>query len=121
MLDLHQKAFNKIRNILLKQQKKLESNLKALDKDDPVTDNVVAQASESGTDSWMAEMHGRAIALKGNIQSLLIKTKISLANLRSGKYGKCEECGKQIEIERLEAIPATTLCLACSKKKASKK
>ena len=98
MLDLHQKAFNKIRNVLLKKQKELENNLKALDKDDPVIDNVVAQTSESGTDSWMAEMHGRALALKGNMQSLLSKTKISLANLRSGKYGKCVSCGKRIEI-----------------------
>lgn len=117
MLDLHQKAFNKIKNTLLRKQKELESNLKSLEKDDPVSETHVAEASEPGTDSWMAEMHGRALTLKQNMQALLSKTKTSLANLRSGKYGKCEPCGKQIEIERLQAMPTATLCLSCSRKK----
>lgn len=117
MLNLPQKTFNKIKNILIRQQKELENNLVALAKDDPIVENEVAQASEPGTDSWMAEMHGRAITLKQNMQDLLVKTKTSLANLRTGKYGKCEKCGKEIEIERLEAMPVATLCLSCSKKK----
>ncbi|TSC64649.1 MAG: transcriptional regulator, TraR/DksA family [Microgenomates group bacterium Gr01-1014_93] len=116
MLSLPQKTFNKIKNLLLKQQKELETDLVSIQKDDPVSETYVAQASEPGTDSWMAEMHGRALTLKQNMQDLLLKTKNSLANLRSGKYGKCIKCGKQIEIERLEAMLTATLCLACSKK-----
>jgi RNA polymerase-binding transcription factor len=37
----------------------------------------------------------------------------ALAKLESGTYGKCENCGKDIPAERLQAIPATRLCMEC--------
>jgi RNA polymerase-binding transcription factor DksA len=37
----------------------------------------------------------------------------ALAKLDAGTYGKCENCGKDIPVERLEAIPATRLCMEC--------
>lgn len=30
-----------------------------------------------------------------------------------GGYGKCEDCGKDIGAERLEALPASTRCMRC--------
>lgn len=120
MLNLHRKTFNNIKRKLLRQQEEIEKELKSIKKSDPLNGDGLAESSEPGTDSWIAEMHGRTQAITGNLLSLLGKTKKALANLRSGKYGKCENCSKQIEVERLEAIPTATLCLACSKK-ASKK
>jgi DnaK suppressor protein len=120
MLNLPQKTFDRLKRVLLRQQKEIEKNLKSLEKDDPVSDNSLAESSEPGTDSWMADMHGRTEAIRQNLLSVLSKTKKSLANLRSGKYGKCENCGKPIEPQRLEAIPTATLCLSCSKKLAKK-
>jgi DnaK suppressor protein len=34
----------------------------------------------------------------------------ALARMELGEYGRCEVCGKEIEIERLEAIPWTAVC-----------
>ena len=31
-------------------------------------------------------------------------------------YGVCEKCGQQIEPERLEIFPETTLCVSCKRK-----
>ncbi|MGB9825014.1 MAG: TraR/DksA family transcriptional regulator [Candidatus Hydrothermia bacterium] len=39
----------------------------------------------------------------------------ALSRLSTGKYGICEKCGKEIEIERLELIPWTRYCSSCSK------
>lgn len=115
MLNLHRKT-NQIKRILLRQQKEIESEIKSIEKDDPLTSgDSLAESSEPGTDSWLAEVHGKTLALKQNLFQLLSKTKNSLANLRSGKYGRCERCGKQIEKDRLLAMPTATLCLACSK------
>ena len=50
------------------------------------------------------------------VQQLLVRQKDSidaLAKLDAGTYGKCENCGKDIPVERLEAIPATRLCMEC--------
>jgi DnaK suppressor protein len=35
----------------------------------------------------------------------------ALARIDSGEYGRCEVCGKEIPVERLEAVPWTTLCI----------
>jgi len=37
----------------------------------------------------------------------------ALRNLKSGKYGICEKCGKKISKERLRAIPFVSLCIKC--------
>lgn len=38
---------------------------------------------------------------------------LALKLLRNGEYGTCQECGEAINPRRLEAIPWTTLCVAC--------
>ena len=38
---------------------------------------------------------------------------LALKLLRNGEYGTCQECGEAINPKRLEAIPWTTLCVAC--------
>jgi RNA polymerase-binding protein DksA len=35
----------------------------------------------------------------------------ALARIESGEYGRCEICGKEIPVDRLEAVPWTTLCI----------
>ncbi|MEO7886894.1 TraR/DksA family transcriptional regulator [Polaromonas sp.] len=33
--------------------------------------------------------------------------------LREGSFGQCAQCGKPIDLRRLEALPAAAFCLAC--------
>ncbi len=33
--------------------------------------------------------------------------------LQDGSFGKCQQCGEAIDLRRLEALPATPLCVAC--------
>src|SRR5579872_2488344 len=118
MLSLTRPNFNLIRQRLLRQQKKVEQDLKNLEKEDPVMDRGLAESSEPGTDSWLAETHGRMVAMRQNLLQVLSNTRRALANFRSGRYGKCERCGKPIEAQRLEVMPTATLCISCSKKSA---
>lgn len=106
---------DKVKDLLTKQQKQVEEEIKLLDQDDPVNSNV-EESSEPGTDSWVADTHTRTVAVKKGLQDMLVKIKYALKSLSSGKYGKCENCGKKIEAVRLEAMPTATLCIACSKK-----
>ncbi|WP_028950824.1 TraR/DksA family transcriptional regulator [Sulfurihydrogenibium subterraneum] len=41
----------------------------------------------------------------------------ALERIHNGTYGICEVCGKEIEEERLEAIPWTTLCIQHAKER----
>jgi len=39
----------------------------------------------------------------------------ALEKIEKGKYGICEKCGKEIEIERLKVSPESRFCLKCKK------
>jgi RNA polymerase-binding transcription factor DksA len=36
---------------------------------------------------------------------------LAMKKLREGTYGTCEECGEEIDVDRLEADPAVRTCL----------
>lgn len=109
-------TINKIKTLLLHQQKKVEEEIKLLDEDDPVNSQAPIESSEPGTDSWVADTHTRTVAIKNTLRETLSKIKHALQSLSSGKYGKCEKCGKKIEQVRLQAVPTAILCISCSKK-----
>lgn len=115
MLNLTRPNFEAFKRTLLRQQKKVEEELTSLETKDPVLDDSLAESSEPGTESWMADVHNQAVALKHNLHELLKGIRHALANIKSGKYGRCERCGREIEPERLKAMPTATLCLTCSK------
>lgn len=122
MLNLPRETINKIKKALVRKQKAVDNQLKEIEKDDPLTNKDLApEASESGTDSWMAEVHGRISTVKTDLSAFSDKIRTSLLKLKKGTYGKCEKCGKPIEAKRLEAMPTATLCLSCSKKVAGSK
>jgi DnaK suppressor protein len=43
----------------------------------------------------------------------LAEIELALVRMRTGRYGLCRSCGTRIPIAVLEAVPKTTLCLAC--------
>jgi DnaK suppressor protein len=116
MLNLPQKTLDKIKSYLVKQQKDVESQIKLMEKDDPVLSDGLAESPESGTESWQADVHARFVSVKNDLTNLSRRISNSLTNLRKGTYGKCEVCGKMIEVARLEAMPTATVCMSCSKK-----
>lgn len=118
MLNLPRQTLEKIKQVLRRQQKEVENQLQEIEHEDPVVfASEVAEAPESGTESWMAEVHGRLGSLRKDLLALSEKIKKSLFKLNRGTYGRCEGCGNMIEADRLEALPSATLCLACSFKK----
>lgn len=55
------------------------------------------------------------VVLNTNEKYLLSKVVNALDRMDKGNYGICEDCGKKIEEERLEAIPYAEFCSECSK------
>lgn len=55
-------------------------------------------------------------ALKANEVTHLRMVNEALDRIDNGKYGICEFCGKEISVERLEAIPFANLCITCETK-----
>src|SRR5688500_12670948 len=62
----------------------------------------------------VAAEQGENRALVGQLEETLNEVERALAKLDEGGYGICEACGKQISEARLEAMPATGLCIDCA-------
>ncbi len=101
---------------LLRQQKEVEKNLKQVTEDDPAKSPALVESSEPGTDSYIAETHSKSLVLEKQLSDAKTSIKVALQKIKNGTYGKCENCGKQIEIGRLLAMPTAQYCVACSKK-----
>ncbi len=53
------------------------------------------------------------LRMRDRERKLLAKINEAFARIDEGTYGRCEECGLEIGLERLKARPVTTLCIAC--------
>ena len=51
--------------------------------------------------------------LEKRIKDSLAVVDHALRKFEEGTYGLCDVCGKQIDPDRLEALPQATLCLNC--------
>ena len=62
--------------------------------------------------------HDREIdyTLEENEERVLAAIDSALKRIDEGTFGMCKGCGQQIAIERLEALPHTTLCIGCKRR-----
>ena len=68
-------------------------------------DNHLADAA---TETYERELDE---GLEEDARDQLRQVEKALGRIESGEYGRCEICGKEIPVERLEAVPWTTLCI----------
>lgn len=51
-----------------------------------------------------------------NEETLLEDVHDALGRFDEGTYGECQECGGEISVARLEAVPYTPYCISCAQK-----
>jgi DnaK suppressor protein len=68
-------------------------------------DNHLADAA---SDTYERELDE---GLEEDAREQLRQIESALARIESGEYGTCTVCGKEIPVERLEAMPSATLCI----------
>jgi len=67
-----------------------------------------------GTGSSGAQEWEMTLARKEEVATQIKALEDSLAKVQTGTYGRCERCGNEINPERLEILPTTTLCAQCA-------
>ncbi|MDD5397048.1 MAG: TraR/DksA C4-type zinc finger protein [Candidatus Moranbacteria bacterium] len=102
---------------LLEEKKRIESELGRIGK--PTTDSgdYSTNFNEIGEDedenaSEVEEYTGN-LAVEANLEKQLKDIMDALERIEQGTYGKCENCGTDIPVERLLAYPAAKTCLNC--------
>jgi RNA polymerase-binding protein DksA len=56
------------------------------------------------------------ISIESDLRNNLKNVEHALQHIQEGKFGICEKCGKEINVERLKIFPSATLCISCGKK-----
>lgn len=64
--------------------------------------------------SQVTAERGEAEALAGELKDALAEVEAALTRVANGTYGRCVKCGQPISPARLEAMPATPLCITCA-------
>lgn len=116
MLNFPKKQIDTLKKYLLRQKQEVDKSLKEVENDDPARSEALAESSEPGTDSYIADTHTKSVVLEEQLKKSSTSIKNALLKISKGTYGKCEKCSKQIEIGRLLAMPTAQYCLTDSKK-----
>ena len=102
------------RRKLLAKQQKLTAEITRLREDaaDARESEVQDRVDEAASDE------GQSGALEaGTVEThVLEEVRDALLRLDRGEYGRCIDCGREIELERLEAVPWTRHCIECQEK-----
>lgn len=78
-------------------------------------DSSGSSALESAADE--VEEYTRLLPIEYNLELRLKNINLALKKIKEGKYGVCENCKKQITLERLKIYPEARTCLKCKNQK----
>ena len=77
-------------------------------------DGTLTYDANFADSSQVTAERGEAEALAAQLQESLEHVEAALRKIELGTYGTCARCGKPISSARLEAQPATALCIECA-------
>ncbi|MDD3652772.1 MAG: TraR/DksA C4-type zinc finger protein [Desulfotomaculaceae bacterium] len=114
-----EKRTSQLKNKLLQLKKQLNSQIDFIN-GQGLEDSLSESISELSTyDNHPADIgseifeRSKDLALREGVRITLAAVNEALAKIDAGTYGICDLCGQDIEPDRLEAIPYTTVCLEC--------
>jgi DnaK suppressor protein len=113
-------TFNLLRARLESERKRLTEEMEQLKTsmrpaDERREGSPFGKREEEATESYELE---RRLTLEKSIREQLASVEHALQKFEAGTYGLCDNCGKPIAPERLEALPQATLCLDCKARQA---
>jgi len=119
---MNKKLIEKLKKALELQKKSLQKELESFANQDKNLkhnwDTRYPNREDGDKDEEADEVqeYDNMLSLEHSLEEKLRAVNISLDKIEKGEYGKCENCGKEIEIERLQAAPEAKLCMKCNKK-----
>jgi len=106
-------AINGMRDVLRTRRDALR---KALAGDLSLLKELNAQASGDVVDAALDSAQDELSSQLAEVESReLARIEHALQLMREGEFGTCEECGCNIPMARLQALPYATLCIKCQR------
>ena len=123
---MNKKIKKQLEEKLKKEKKDLEEQLKEFaKKDDSIEGNWKAnfpRYSDGGSSSELdiateeVEEYANRLSLEHILEVRLLNVNKALKKIKTNSYEECEECGKDISVDRLKASPEAKYCIECKKK-----
>lgn len=104
-------------NRTIGQRQRLENDLVAVEEELQRLDRGLLHRPEFGLGQGSARADAWQVALQRRQRAQTRRERLhaALDRLAAGVYGRCERCGQPIHPERLEILPAATLCVSCAR------
>lgn len=109
---------NHFRELLIEERKRLEEELEQVRNRHTDMDNALPEEGEGGdedTADLAAAMQDKEfdLSVEDEIEDILAQVDRAFQKFEEGTYGICDVSGKDIPVNRLEAIPYATLTVEC--------
>jgi len=126
MANISQKLLLELKSKLEKEKESVETELKKFAKKDKKLEGdwdtcfPTLDGGESGSGALEKaadeiEEYENLLSIEYQLETHLKNINLALEKIKKGKYGECEKCKNQIEIERLMVCPEARFCLKCKK------
>jgi RNA polymerase-binding transcription factor len=109
------KRLEDLRKLLIRSRKETLARVRML-RGDQDADEVPPPADELDIARSLADVETHA-SLIDRAEERLKDIDAAMARLETGSYGICQECGEDIPLERLNALPFTLFCVDCQSKR----
>lgn len=106
--------YEEVRNSLIDMLEELDERLTKITDDVKHTDQDVEK--DFAEQATQAENDEVLDALGNATRNEIEQVKLAIRRIDSGDYGKCEICGQAIKVERLNALPFSSMCINCAEK-----
>lgn len=91
----------------------LQADLSAATRSQGEEGTLANHPADEGSDMFFAESVSRRM---DDLRAELTEIDTALARIERGSWGICEECGAEIDPERMEALPSATRCIGCQRR-----
>lgn len=117
-MDIDKKTMEELRAMLLKEKEELERNLgriaRPVDKEEG---DYETSFEDIGTDkddnATEVDQYTQNLSVETALEKKLQDVLDALERMDKGTYGKCENCQKDIPLERLRVNPSAKVCIDC--------
>jgi len=126
---MDKKLLLKLKEELEKEKSQIEEELKKFAKKDekltgdwdtifPRYDGGEAGSAALEKAADEVEEYEAKLPVEYSLELKLRDINLALKKIKTGKYGVCEKCEKEIPLERLKVVPEARFCLKCGMQKA---
>ncbi len=117
---MEKKLLEELKQKLETEKKSIQKELESFATEDPDLkhnwDTKYPNREDGDKDDQADEVqeYDNKLSLEHSFELKLKDVNSALDKIKSGKYGVCENCGKEIDEKRLLACPEAKTCLKCS-------